>query len=226
MIMDPKDKEFLTNLAQMKGGKMVIELPQSLQKSLHGETEIALNTMTEEQTKLLLDQRKAFENVSMKDIAQQQVSLVENIDRDLSYIAAMVRKEAGEAGTALAKQLGFDPLTMAIEANKMVDKLATSAGGAVGNLITEPKSGVISNPKITAEAKAKNVTNVPTYLKNEEEKKKEKHESTATQHIIVTHKSGDVIMDHITRALNMKEVLNHPDQYTGRNRGGKYAEGE
>lgn len=33
-------------------------------------------------------------------------------------------------------------------------------------------------------------------------------------------------MDHITRALNMKEVLNHPDQYTGRNRGGKYAEGE
>jgi len=154
LMMEDKDREFLTNLAQMKDGKMVIEVPQSLQKSLHGETQIALDTMTEEQTKLLLDQRKAFENVSMKDIAQQQVSLVENINRNLTYIAAKMRMEAGEGGKALAQQLGFEPWLVLDEVTNIADKI----GSAVEGFVYEPKSLAVTKSEISAETKSKELS--------------------------------------------------------------------
>ena len=60
--MDDKDKEFLTNLAQMKEGKMVIEVPKSLQEQLglHGTT-VALDTITKNQADLLLAQKDLLE---------------------------------------------------------------------------------------------------------------------------------------------------------------------
>ena len=119
VFKNDKDKEFLTNLAQMKDGKMVIEIPQSLQDNM-GQTEIALNDMSQVQTDLLLTQKDAFDKMSMRDIAMDQVSLIENINRDVSYITATMRIQTGILANSLAAQGGYDPAKIRGEADKLV----------------------------------------------------------------------------------------------------------
>lgn len=112
LIMNDKDREFLTNLAQMKEGRMVIEVPTDLRKQLGVSAEntaIALDTMTEEQTKTLLEQRDAFKKLTTEDFARQQVSVLQNINRDVSFIRATLRIGVGRViGEAAEKYLGFD----------------------------------------------------------------------------------------------------------------------
>ena len=120
-----EDKEFLTNLAQMKDGKMSIEIPKSLQKEFAGATSVALQDMTAEQSKKLLEFREEFQEMSTEDIAKKQVSLVENINRDVNFLAALARIRAGQTGENLIKQLGFDPAAAAKESAKMANAAAS-----------------------------------------------------------------------------------------------------
>ena len=112
LIMDSKDREFLTNLAQMKDGKMVIEVPPDLRKQLGvsaDNTAVALESMTSDQVKILLEQRDAFKKMTSEDYARSQVSLLQNIDRDISFIRATIRVGIGQVmGEALEKYTGFD----------------------------------------------------------------------------------------------------------------------
>jgi len=125
--MKDEDKEFLTNLAQMKGGKMVIEVPESLQDQLGKQTEIALDSMTKEQASLLLSQKDAFEKMSMEDVARQQVTLVENIERDVSFLRAVARVNVGkEVGDAIEKMLGVNQKNLSEGSKKLTDKAAAS----------------------------------------------------------------------------------------------------
>jgi hypothetical protein len=112
LIMDSKDREFLTNLAQMKDGKMVIEVPPDLRKQITGSvdnTAVALESMTAEQAKTLLEQRDAFKKMTSEDYARAQVSLLQNMDRDLSFIRATIRIGIGkELGEAIETAVGYD----------------------------------------------------------------------------------------------------------------------
>lgn len=125
LIMDNKDREFLTNLAQMKDGKMVIEVPPDLRKQLGvsaDNTAVALESMTAEQAKMLLDQRDAFKKMTSEDYARSQVSLLQNIDRDLSFIRASIRVGMGQAaGEALEELAGFDKDVISNESKKIRD---------------------------------------------------------------------------------------------------------
>jgi len=125
LIMDNKDREFLTNLAQMKEGKMVIEVPPDLRKQLGisaDNTAVALESMTAEQAKMLLDQRDAFKKMTSEDYARSQVSLLQNIDRDLSFIRASIRVGMGQAaGEALEEIAGFDKDVVSNESKKIRD---------------------------------------------------------------------------------------------------------
>ena len=122
VFQDDEDKEFLTNLAQMKEGRMVIEVPQSLQDQLGG-TEVALSEMSQSQTDILLSQRDAFKEMSMRDIALDQVSLIENINRDVSYITATMRIQTGMLANDLARDAGFNPEKLRDEADALVRKI-------------------------------------------------------------------------------------------------------
>ena len=53
--MDDKDREFLTNMARMEGGKMVISVPESLQQNFKGleKGQIDLSSMNQEQLETL-----------------------------------------------------------------------------------------------------------------------------------------------------------------------------
>ena len=201
--MKDEDKEFLTNLSQMKGGRMVIEVPKSLQEQLGNQTEIALETMTQNQTDLLLSQKKAFED--MKDIARQQVTVMENIERDISYLRAVARVGIGkEVGDLIEKTLGINQKILSKESKTITDWAATNivskpaewihaVNNALGTNISAKTKGTIN-----AEGK---VTNLP-----KEEKKStvpnNNSPSTTTKHIVEFNLSSkDVSMDALKRSL-------------------------
>jgi methyl-accepting chemotaxis protein len=94
LIVDKDLQEFVTNMAQMKNGQMVIEITsKELQEKLGGKTEIALNNMTESQAALLKGYQDEFVKMDQTEIAVQQVNLVKNLERNVSFIAATMRHE-------------------------------------------------------------------------------------------------------------------------------------
>lgn len=136
LVMKDDDKEFLTNLSQMKEGRMVIEVPQSLQESLKGSTEIALETMTQEQADLLLKQKNAFEKMTMEDVARQQVTAIENIERDLSYIRAATRVSVGEeVNNVIEKFIGINQKEISSESLRLRGIVTDTVKGGIKDIV-------------------------------------------------------------------------------------------
>ena len=126
-----EEKDFLTSLSQMKGGKMVIELPKYLKDEFgkaFGDTTVALEHITEDQKKWIIDRKDDF-NMSLEDLAQRQVSVMENVDRNMSFIAATMRVQAGNIGEQVARRLGYDPNAI----NKTVSDLANKVAAGTEN---------------------------------------------------------------------------------------------
>jgi hypothetical protein len=176
LVMDDDDREFLTNMSQMKDGKMVIEVPKSLQAQLGGST-VALESLSGAQKDILLNQREAFKKMSAEEIATKQVSAIENINRDVSFIAAKARVEAGKLGDSLVKSLGFDPYKMAMESREVADKVAKGTENTA-NVIRTIATDIFSSAKDT-----KTKTNVsgkqePINVKEETKKTETKIEPT------------------------------------------------
>jgi DNA-binding TFAR19-related protein (PDSD5 family) len=89
--LKPEDQEFLTNLSRMEGGKMIIDVPESLQKKLGIDTQgKAIEDLGQTTIDALLQNREQFRKMSVEDIARDQLDNVENIRRD---VAAMVQMQ-------------------------------------------------------------------------------------------------------------------------------------
>lgn len=102
--------EFLTNISQMKDGKMQIELNDFLRglPEFQGKTSVALNELTKEQKSALLQYQDEFKTISENDIVRNQATAVENIKRDVAFLAAELRLRGGKAVEAAATITGFD----------------------------------------------------------------------------------------------------------------------
>jgi hypothetical protein len=205
----PKDdKEFLINLAQMKGGRMVIEVPKTLQEQLGG-TEVALEDMSEKQAEAILSRKEEFDKIdSMEQIARQQVTLVENMQRDLSYLRAMARVSVGtQIGELMERTLGVNQRTLSEESKKITDWLANKIQHSDEIMSTVLKEipefkGLVSAQKGKIEAENKSgIYKIP------EEKQKlttaEPEAVTTTSNIRVVHvlNSGTATMDELARSV-------------------------
>lgn len=111
-----KDKEFITNLSKMDNGKMVIEIPKTLQEQFQGQSKIALEDLSQKQIETLEANRAAFEKMSPEDIARDQVTSVLNIERDLSAMLELNKidlarkinsKEAIKIASDYEKKIGL-----------------------------------------------------------------------------------------------------------------------
>ena len=122
LILEEEDREFLTNIAQLKCGRMVIETVDENGKNI----EIALESMTDDQANYLLSQKEEFKKMSTMDIARRQVTLIENLNRDVSFMAATARVEAGKNLTNEAEKFGFDPVLFAEYSKGAIDKAQMS----------------------------------------------------------------------------------------------------
>jgi hypothetical protein len=58
----------------------------------------------------------------MEQIAVEQVSLIENINRDLSFLVAAARIQGGKKLNALVDALGWDPAKVAMDASNLANK--------------------------------------------------------------------------------------------------------
>jgi hypothetical protein len=82
--IESKDKEFITNMAQMKDGKMSIVIPPTLVGKLGSEignqSEIAIDKLTQDQINALEKYRKEIEEANPADLARAQFSATKNIE--------------------------------------------------------------------------------------------------------------------------------------------------
>ena len=203
LVMKDEDREFLANMSQMKGGKMVIEVPKSLQEQLEGKKEIELEKLTEGQKKLLIDQREAFAEMSPLDIAKQQVSLTENINREISFVAAAARVQLGENAKNVISKIGFDPLQVSKDAAGMADKVKASvvgAGGVMKDVVDslfqkeEKQKGKISAQANSVDTKTKEAENAK---KNQPTTENKATKSEIEMKIV----TNDAILDTIKREM-------------------------
>jgi len=216
LVMNEDDREFLTNMAQMKDGKMVIEVPKSLQDQLGGST-VALESMSDNQKNILLNQRESFKKMTAEEIATKQVSAIENINRDVSFIAAKARVEAGKLGDSLVKQLGFDPMKMAIESRGLADKVAKGTEDTA-NIIRTISTDVFSSaketkPKANVKSDAKSINTKEETKKTEDKSQKVAETTTKKQEIELKITSNGTLTDGIMR--NMFSDAYFTDQLKG-----------
>ena len=181
LIMDEKEKEFLTNLSQMKEGKMVIEVPKSLMSEFNGQTEVALESLTESQKTTLLANQKAFEKMSAEDVARGQLSATENIQRDVAFLAATTRGQAVKAFKSAAEAAGITGEDSQQFVKDMTDKLARGEVQMMGSF-NEMAASVIKSIKGGVQTAVGSVNNQQKPMNvTEAEKKASEAKQAATQ---------------------------------------------
>lgn len=89
--LDEKQQEFITNLARMEGGKMVIDIPKDFTDEFKGATRVALEDLNDEQVRVLIDNQKVFEEMNAKDIALSQYTETQKLGLQVSEIVTMMR---------------------------------------------------------------------------------------------------------------------------------------
>jgi hypothetical protein len=150
--VDEKQIEFLTNLARMgKDGKMVIEVPSSLQEQF-GKT-VELEDLNQTTAEAILANQEAFEKMDTKDIALEQFNETQKIALNISQIAAMLKIEFAKT----YRSLGAEADEVLKEANKILRQEIEGTGknAEVKEAINQGKS--MLNEKFTNEQKSKGV---------------------------------------------------------------------
>jgi hypothetical protein len=109
LSISDKEKEFLTNISRMEGGRMVIDV-SSISEEFGGVQQIAMDTLTDTQLEKLKQFQTQFKEMDTKDIAREQFTTTQNIALNVSALVAMGRlklgREAGELGKTLDDVFG------------------------------------------------------------------------------------------------------------------------
>ena len=137
-----EDKEFLANISRMKDGEMQIELMTPKLQEAFGGASVQLDKLSQEGVNQLLEYRKDFQKLSEGDLVRQQVTLTENLARDVNYLATLGRLRAAGVGDELLKQFaGMSFKDMGTEYSKLlemdVDKLAKEFGDSSSKVVSQ-----------------------------------------------------------------------------------------
>lgn len=94
------DEEFIANLSQMKGGEMVITLPQNVAGKIGMAVETPISKLSLGQIEELKKNREALIQMNPEEIAKNQFSTIVNMDRNVESLAnKFVRGGADAART-------------------------------------------------------------------------------------------------------------------------------
>jgi hypothetical protein len=99
------DKEFVANMAQMKDGKMTITLPSNVAKELGTSTQVAVESLTQEQIKQLQGYQDELAKMSTEDIAKGTYDSVTQIEKMVQSllqgsVRGTMKATVGEGGAA------------------------------------------------------------------------------------------------------------------------------
>ncbi len=150
--------------------------------------------------------------MSMEDIATQQVGLVENINRDVNFIAAAARLQMGKSGKAVVDALGFDPMEVA-KKSREASKAAAEGINSLGNAVTSTINDVTN---VEGRKKAQSQTEPQKTIPVAEAERKAKEEAEKAKTQTSNNQSGqknvnlkvttDVSGDEFTRL-----IMKNPD---------------
>ena len=161
--MQDKDKEFLTNLSRMQDGEMKIVVPESLQDKLGKQSEITLSKLTEDQKKVLLANKEAFEKMNPEKMAMAQLTEAQKMSRDIEVMAAWAKVQAasfvrGAGKAAVGKEVQDlkDTLAKASGDMKVDRQAAEKAGSNIVGAVKNLKWSDLQSWKDTANSVASN----------------------------------------------------------------------
>lgn len=149
------DRRFLTNLASMEGGEMVIKVPESISSKLGGVTKLALDKIDQNTVKTLLANREEFKKLSTEDIAMNQLTEIQQISRDVSVIAAYTKVRAVQLLGGVSAGVGL---------SDAIKNLRNSVKGQAGEIIE--KNRTVQEGKALREKSQKTTENVIEKIKN------------------------------------------------------------
>ena len=206
--IEDEDKEFLTNMSQMKNGKMTIELQSEKMRDLFGGAqEVALDTLDKNQAELLLKYKDEFKKLETDDIVRGQASDIENIRRDVSFLVKSIALTGTREVKEMADKLGINFKNFADTTKEVLPKAATLINNEIKGIITpdNKQTGKVETPKnaITKEEATKIA---------EEEAKKQKEATTQTdKNVKVTNeyifKGGDALVDGWMREVGKNSSI-------------------
>jgi len=209
LSLDEDQKRFLTNIATMKDGKMTIELQSNKLQEALGVTEVALEDLSQTQVKQLLDLQNEFKELSPEKIVQKQATDIENINRNLSFIAAVTRQRAIQSGEKalemIASEFKIDIKKYIEKSEKVVQEMGRNALAPKG---VEPKKTSIDQSNIQPKTKLREEdmkSSFDMYKRMYDTKEAQSSVKKVTQDFNVTIKS-DTNGDPIARSF-----LNRPD---------------
>ena len=206
--IEDEDKEFLTNMSQMKNGKMTIELQSEKMRDLFGGAqEVALDTLDKNQAELLLKYKDEFTKLSEDEIVRGQASDIENIRRDVSFLVKSIALTGTREVKEMADKMGINFKNFADTTKEVLPKAATLINNEIKGIITpdNKQTGKVETPKnaITKEEATKIA---------EEEAKKQKEATTQTdKNVKVTNeyifKGGDALVDGWMREVGKNSSI-------------------
>jgi hypothetical protein len=205
-----EDKEFLTNLSQMKDGKMSIDISgsQKLKEVFGGLQEVSVDNLTESQAQTLLQYRDEFKELSSNQIVRNQASDVENIRRNVSFLVKSVALTGTRAVKELADKMGINLKTYADATQELAPKIADGVNGALRDIVSGvpdfSQRGKVEEPKsITIDDKVKE--------QMEKARSESENQTTKNVNVTVTHdvKGGATLMDGWRR-----EVIKDPSVFS------------
>ncbi len=190
--VDDDTKRFLTNISTMKDGKMTIQLQGEEMRKVFGANEIALEKLSSTQLQQLKQYQDEFKELTPEQIIEKQATDVENMSRNINYIAALLRNEFGSSAQQLKKDFGLDPI------ESLSKKVKESADKAAPYI---KEGGQEIREFITSKSKVKSPESVPV-----DNKTKEKTETAATAQstqnkLDVTIKSDSTVTDVVARSM-------------------------
>ena len=111
-----EDKEFITNMSQMKGGQMVITIPEDIAGKIGSKTEIALKDLTSSQIEALKGVKNELKDKTPEQIARGQFTSIHNMEMMLQGIYRTVVTDI--------KNMGFGPGGGVLDMKAIADRLA------------------------------------------------------------------------------------------------------
>mgnify|MGYP001077155332 CR=1 FL=1 len=183
-----EDKEFITNISRMKDGKMQVELmTPELQKAFGGAS-VELDKLSQEGVNQLLKYREQFKEMDEGELVRKQVTLTENISRDVNFMVTIAKlRTAGAADSLIKAVSGLD---------------AKAQGQNLSELLKEGTDSLVKKFGMETAAiveKARSVTGLDKVMAEEEKKKqamyiqKQNEGTTKTSKMDVTIKSDQLV---------------------------------
>lgn len=198
--LDKDQTDLITNLAQMKDGKMVMEVQGDKMREILGlkkdVKEIALEELTQSQAESLAEYQKRESEKTPEQIIRGQATNIELMTRDINYIFRLLTVEAGKTGKQLMESLGVS--TKFSDLSNKTQELSKSVAPEFVKGNQEVRKLIDTNLKV----------------KPEDKKSSDGSVTRSVTHIHRVDSSG-VIFDNVRNLWNEEFSKKDGRQYTG-----------